>query len=189
MTLKISIFFAIVFLIFPPDVFDGDVGKLLMPFLGLFMAGVLPAISLTINSIKSGGYSVQRVQNMSGELCKLLDFLQLVFVLALLSAIVLLIGEGFDWGKNWPYKFYTSRIFNLFLGLGLGALLGALPKLRNVFRSLILISTEIAVDEAATKIKEKAAKMPPVLDRFPTSEKFGALFEARPIRPEGKVEE
>ena len=181
MTTKVALTLAIVFLVFPPAIFDGDVGKLLMPFLGLFMAGVFPAISLTISSIKSGGYSVQRVQKMGGELSNLLDFLQLVFVLALLSAIMLLLGEALNWGRNWPYHFYTSRIFNFFLGLFLGALLGALPKLRSVFRSLLLISTEIAADEAATKVKEKAAKLPPVIDRFPTGEKFGELFAAQPI--------
>lgn len=191
MTLRIAIIFAILFTIFPSNLFDGDVGKLLMPFLGLFMAGVLPAISLTINSIKSGGYSVQRVQRMASELTGLLDFLQLVFVLALFSAIMLLVGEALKWGKGWPFEFYSSRIFNTLIGFSLGALIGALPKLRHAFRALIIISSEIAVDEASTKIKEKAAKMPPVIDRFPTSDKFGELFKANFLedKSDGKPED
>ena len=166
----------------PPDALKGDPSKLLMPFLGLLMAGIFPAISLTINSLKSGGFSVQRVTNLSYELNRLINYLEALFVIALAAALCLVTAETLRWGEMFPYAPYSSRIFNFVLGGCLGVLLGALPKLRRSFSALLRIGREIAVDEAATKIKDRASKLPSVVDRYPTKEKFGELFEAETLK-------
>ena len=166
----------------PPDALKGDPAKLLMPFLGLLMAGIFPAISLTINSLKSGGFSVQRVGRLADELGRLLNYFQALFVVALLAALVLVSAEALNWGKGFSYTYYISRIFNFVLGGCLGILLGALPKLRRSFSALLAIGKEIAVDEAATKIRDRAGKIPSIIDRFPTREKFGELFEPEALK-------
>lgn len=165
----------------PPDLLHGDPAKLLMPFLGLFMAGIFPAISLTIASLKSGGFSVQRVQSLADELSILLKYLQTLFLIALIASLTLVTAETAQWGKHFLYAEYTSRIFNAILGGCFGVLVSALPKIRKTFAVLLRISRDIAVDEASSKIRERAAKIPSVIDRFPTKEKFGELFEARPV--------
>lgn len=166
----------------PPDVLRGDPAKLLMPFLGLLMAGILPAISLTINSLKSGGFSVQRVGRLADELGGLLDYLQALFLTALIAALCLVTAETLHWGKDFPYASYSARVFNFTLGICLGVLASALPKLRRSFTALLSIGREIALDEAANKIRDRAAKIPSIVDRFPTKEKFGELFEAETIK-------
>lgn len=166
----------------PPDVLKGDPAKLLMPFLGLLMAGILPAISLTINSLKSGGFSVQRVGKLADELSGLLNYLQALFLISLVAALCLVTAETLHWGKDFPYAAYSARVFNFTLGFCVGVLAGALPKLRRSFAALLSIGREIAIDEAATKIKDRAAKLPSIIDRFPTQEKFGELFEAENIK-------
>lgn len=161
----------------PPDVLRGDPAKLLMPFLGLLMAGIFPAISLAINSLKSGGFSVQRVQDLAGELGKLLNYLQALFVVALLAALCLVAAEAMHWGHYFPQSFYAARVFNIILGACLGILIAALPRIRTTFSVLLTITREIAVDEASTNIRDRAAKVPSIIDRFPTKEKFGELYE------------
>lgn len=162
----------------PPDMLKGDPAKLLMPFLGLFMAGIFPAISLTIGSLKSGGFSVQRVEALADELSRLLIYLQALFLVALIACFTLVSAETLHWGSHFPYPNYSSRIFNAVLGICFGVLVSALPKIRGTFRVLLKISRDIAVDEAASKVRDRAAKIPSAIDRFPTKEKFGELFEA-----------
>lgn len=175
------ILFLVAFVILPPDVLRGDPSKMLMPFLGLFMAGIFPAISLTIGSLKSGGFSVQRVNKLANELENLLKYLQAVFVTALIAALTLVTAETLKWGDGFRFEFYTARIFNVIEGLCLGVLVAALPRIRRTFSALLGVARDIAIDEAATKVKDRAAKIPSIIDRFPTKEKFGELFEARPI--------
>jgi hypothetical protein len=172
-----SLIFAIAFSVLPWDLLKGDPAKLLMPFIGLFMAGIFPAISLTVNSLKSGGFSVKRINDLSDELSQLLDYLQILFVVSLTAAITLVTAEALDWGKDFYFKFYTARIFNFLIGFCFGILIMSLPKIRLSFTSLLDISKRIAVDEAATKVSDRAAKIPSIVDRFPTKEKFGELFE------------
>jgi hypothetical protein len=161
-----------------PDILSGDPAKLLMPFLGLLMAGIFPALSLTINSLRSGGFSVQRVSKLADELSRLLDYLQGLFAVALVAALCLVTAETTHWGRAFYYAPYSSRVFNFTLGACLGVLVGALPKLRRSFSALLSISREIAVDEAATKIRDRSSKISSIVDRFPTKENFGELFEA-----------
>ena len=171
------------FAIFPPNVFDGDPSKLLMPFLGLLMAGIFPAISLTIGSVKSGGFSVRRVGDLADELGRLLNYLQALFVTALLAAITLVVGDIADWGAKFPSAEYTSRVFNFIIGFCAAVLILALPRIRQTFGTLLTISREIAMDEAASKVRDKMAKVPSAVDRFPTKEKFGELFTAENLNP------
>jgi hypothetical protein len=182
-----SIFLAflvgVLFALLPPNLFEGDPGKLLMPFLGLLMAGIFPAISLTISSIKAGGFSVQRVAALADELSQLLDYLQTLFVMALVAAITLVAGEIAAWGDKFPYAVYSARIFNLILGTCFAVLVGALPRIRRTFAVLLSISRAIAIDEAEAKVRGKMAALPPTVDRFPTKEKFGELFEATNLNP------
>lgn len=173
------------FAVLPPDIFRGDPAKLLMPFLGLLMAGIFPAISLTIGSVKSGGFSVQRIGDLADELRRLLNYLQALFATALLAAITLVIGEIAQWGVQFPFAFYSARLFNFVLGVCFAVLIGALPRIRRTFAILLTISREIAVDEAASKVRGKMAELPPTVDRFPTKEKFGELFETSNLNPPG----
>lgn len=162
----------------PPDLLRGDPARLLMPFLGLFMAGILPAISLTINSIKAGGFSIQRIHDLTNELRRLLNYLQLLFVVALVAAVCLVMAETFDWGRGFYYASFSSRAFNLILGGCMGILIASLPKIRGAFAVLLDINRDIAIDEATNKLKSRAKDMSSIVDRFPTKEKFGELFGA-----------
>lgn len=153
-----------------------------MPFLGLLMAGIFPAISLTINTLKGGGFSVQRVQDLASELSKLLNYLQALFAVALIAALCLVTAETVHWGHGFPQSFYSARVFNVILGGCLGILVAALPRIRRTFSILLAISRDIAVDEASTRLKDRAAKVPSIVDRFPTKEKFGELFEAGEVK-------
>ncbi|HEY5723119.1 MAG TPA: hypothetical protein VIT45_12430 [Allosphingosinicella sp.] len=168
---------AVALLLVPPSTLQGDPAKLLMPFLGLMMAGIFPAISLTINTLKSGGFSVQRVNDLADELHLLLNYLQALFAVSLVAALTLVTAETLHWGANFFYPAYTARIFNLVLGACLGVLLGSLPNLRRTLATLLQIAREIAVDEAATKLRDRARNVSSIVDRFPTKEKFGELFD------------
>ena len=173
---------AVALCVAPPDLLKGDPSKLAMPFLSLFMAGVFPTISLTIGSMKAGGFSVQKVTQLANELRKLVQYLQALFATALIAALCIISAETLEWGKGFFLSFYTARIFNFVIGFSLGSLVSALPKLRVAFSVLLQINQDIATDEAATKIKDRAAKMPSIVDRFPTKEKFGELFQADVIK-------
>jgi hypothetical protein len=173
----------IAFGLMPPDILRGDPSKLLMPFLGLFMAGIFPAISLTINSLKAGGFSVKRIRDMAVELSKLLGYLQALFAVALTAALILVAAEALKWGEHFYAPQYSSRMFNVVLGGCLGILATAMPKLRRTLATLLNITREIAEDEAASKLKERANKLPSIVDRYPTKEKFGELFQADKLLP------
>lgn len=174
---------SLVFGLLPPDILRGDPSKLLMPFLGLFMAGIFPAISLTINTLKAGGFSVKRIGDLAKELAKLLNYLQLLFGVALVAALALVTAEAVKWGETFPYNEQTSRVFNVVLGACLGVLAASLPKIRKTFSVLLNITRQIAEDEAAAKLKDRAGKLPSIVDRYPTKEKFGELFQAEKLQP------
>jgi hypothetical protein len=106
----------------------------------------------------------------------------LLFAVALIAALTLVVAETSGWGAQLPYADYSGRIFNVVLGACLAVLISSLPRLRRTFDVLLTINRDIAEDEAATKVKDRLTKVSSVVDRFPTKEKFGELFEAKPIK-------
>jgi hypothetical protein len=176
--------FALALSFAPPNLLAGDPAKLIIPLLGLIMAGVFPAVSLTVSSIKSGSFSVQKIGDLADKLREVLRFLELLFVFALASAILIIAAESLDWGQSFWLSFYTSRIFNFVIGFSVGYLILGLPKMRAVFSDILSIGERIAKDEATQKLQDRAAKLAPVGDRFPTKDSFG-LLRAVPEDPNG----
>lgn len=169
------LFLALVLSLAPPNLLQGDPAKLLIPLLGLIMAGVFPAVSLTVGAIKSGSFSVKRIGELAAKLREVLRFLETLFVCALASAILIIAAESLEWGRDFWQPFYTSRVFNFVIGFSLGYLIFGLPKMRAVFSDILSIGEQIAKDEASQKLQDRAAKLAPVGDRFPTKDSFGLV--------------
>lgn len=75
----------------PRPVVSPDVVRLLVTFLGLLAAGVLPSITLVLNSMVATGKSVQRINELYAELRAAIHQLYAVFAWVLISFFSLLL--------------------------------------------------------------------------------------------------
>lgn len=74
----------------PIGTVSGDAGRLLVTFLGLVAASILPTISLILGSMTASGRSVQSIGKLRAELSAAMDALFLLFGLAALAVLCLI---------------------------------------------------------------------------------------------------
>ena len=63
----------------PTETISGDSGRMLVTFLGLVSASILPTVSLLVNSMTASGRSVEAINKLEAELQSAIDALFLLF--------------------------------------------------------------------------------------------------------------
>jgi uncharacterized protein YacL len=160
-----------------PGTIDSEVGKTLATFLGLISASVLPTISLLINSMASGGRSVQAVNDLNRELEAAIDALLLLFgcVGLVVGALISLSVSPPDALTKVPYL-TTNILPRMGQAWVIGPVVLALLRVGQIpaiLRRSLAARHVIAVEEARRKTLEQAGKVGAASDYFPTHPDYG----------------
>lgn len=157
-----------------PGTITGDAGRMLVTFLGLVSASVLPTISLLVSSMTASGRSVLALDELAAELEAAMDAMFLLFgcVAVVVGALVALTIPPPSLLTKIPYL--TSEILprsGQMVVIAFSAItllrVGQVPA---ILRRSLSIRHKIAVDEARRKTLEKA----------PTSAATKAYFKNHP---------
>lgn len=169
----------------PPDTLSGDAGRLLVTFLGLVAASILPTISLILGSMTASGRSVHRLNKLRDELAAAMDALFLLFGLVGVSVLGLLsltipVPELL---AKLPFVPAGLERFGQALVTAVSVLIvirsGQVP---GILRRSLVIRHEIAVDEARRETLENAPTSPAMREAFPTHPEFGRTVRLADIR-------
>lgn len=160
-----------------PNAITADAGRMLVTFLGLVSASILPAISLLINSMTASGRSVMALDELEGELQAAIDGLLLLFgcVAVVVGALVALATPPAAILANVPYL--TTQILPR-LGQGTVVVFSAIILIRvgqipAILRRSLVVRHKIAVEEARRKTLEKAPAAGASQQMFATHPDFG----------------
>jgi hypothetical protein len=174
---------AVLGLVISPGTISGDAGRMLVIFLGLVSASVLPTISLLVNSMSASGRSVKAIDELNHELEAAMDALFLLFgcvgivVFALVALATppptLLTRIPFVTTDVLPRAGQAVVVISSFLTL---LRVGLIP---GVLRRSLAIRHRIAIDEARRKTLENAPKTEEMRATFTTHPDFG-----KPVRLE-----
>lgn len=160
-----------------PGILAGDSGRMLVIFLGLVSASILPTISLLVNSMVSTGKSVQAVNDLKGELDSAMDALFLLFgcVGIVVGALIAISIPAPQLLHKIPYL--TSQILPrsaqvIIVTVSTLTILriGQIPA---ILRRAMALRHKIATDEARKRTLENAPPPGAAKDAFTTHPDFG----------------
>jgi hypothetical protein len=169
-----------------PGAVSGDAGRVLATFLGLLSAGLLPTVTLLVNSMTSGGRSVQEIERLEHELNAAIDVLFLLFGCVVLSigALVSLAVQPPVFLNRVPHL-TTEILPRVGQALLVGPTFFVIWKAGTIpaaMRKALEIKREIAVDEARSKINEKALSHEALRQGYATTENFGRSVSVETIK-------
>lgn len=164
-------------LIATPEALSGDGARMLVTFLGLFSASILPTITLLVNGMTANGRSVKSILDLDKEIGAALDALLFMFgctavAFAGLMAISIQPPQLF---AEVPYL--TSEILPR-LGQGVvvlsvSAIVARAGQIPAILRRALETRKQIAVQEARRKLSERTPDPESVTAAFPTHPDFG----------------
>jgi hypothetical protein len=169
-----------------PGAVSGDAGRVLATFLGLLSAGLLPTVTLLINSMTAGGRSVQEIERLEEELRAATDILFLLFGCIALSigALVSLAIQPPSFLTRIPHL-TTEILPRIGQALVVGPAFFVIWKagtIPAVMRKALEIKREIAIDEAKSKVNEKAPSRESLRQGYATQEDFGRVVSVEAKR-------
>lgn len=169
----------------PYGVFDGDAGRLLVTFMGLVAASILPSITLLMNSMTKSVGSVKAINDLNTELTASIDALLLLMGLAGI-AVFALISLAIP---SPAFVNYVAFLPGLLSRIGQATVAGcaALTLLRvsqipAILRRSLAVRHKIALDESRRSTLEKAPGPLEVKSAFPTTPGFGKTVTLSELR-------
>lgn len=167
----------------PRGFLEGETNRLLVTFIGIVCASILPTTTLAINGMSSGGWSVLFINNLHEELSKAVRSLFAIFSLGVIS-VAILIALSMPTPSEIATVPYVSEILNR-SGQALCFCSVALMTFRlrlipQIIQSALRIRRDLAVDEARRKLDEKAPTKGNVEAIFPTDSSFGETVTLNP---------
>jgi hypothetical protein len=165
----------------------GEPGRLLITFLGLVAASILPTVSLILQSMTASGRSVLRITELQKELRSAVDTLFVLFALAAAAVLVLL---ALSMRTPEPLRVVSwlpavlERSGQAIVGFLTMTVLVRSGRIPGIIRRSLDIRGQIAIDEARRKTVEKAPKAGQVSERFQTRAGFGQTVSLSEVREE-----
>lgn len=159
-----------------PGAITSDAGRMLVIFLGLVSASILPTISLLIGSMSAAGRSVLAINDLDTEIRSAMDALLLLFAcvgIAVAALVALAIPPPTFLRPHWLTAELLPR-----LGQGAVVLFSAIILLRvgqlpAVLRRTLAVRHQIALDEARRKTLENAPAAGATQTSFAAHPEFG----------------
>lgn len=175
--------------ILPPALLTGEPSRMLVTFLGLVSASILPTVSLVIGSLSSSGRSVMRIEALARELAQAVRTLFAILALVA-AAVVLLMLVAIVPEMGWRPPVLPLEIPDaarralqaLAILLTVAAALEALAIPRILARVLAL-KKDIAVHEARKALAETSPSEAEIRQMFTTREGFGKTIPLDTARP------
>lgn len=147
------------------EIFNKISGDLITLF-GFIMAAVLPAMVLNATVLRAGNLSHRKLQEYSDALQIQLRVWLGLFMLALVSCVFVIIGKAIDWTLTLsiPYApglpdINVGRIISLFVVAGAGLVVLRAYAVGAGIRSLLKLTTDIALSDARARDKERFDEM------------------------------
>lgn len=173
----------------PPALLTGDPSRLLVTFLGLVSASILPTVSLVIGSLSSTGRSVMKIEELARELAQamrtLFSILGLVAgAVALLMAIAIVPEIGFRIPSS-PFEVPDAARRGLqslafLLTVAATAKAAAIPR---ILARVLAIKKDIAIHEARRALADKSPSDADIRQMFAKKDGFGKTVPLDGIRP------
>ncbi|NKJ02019.1 hypothetical protein FHW92_004119 [Novosphingobium sp. SG707] len=173
-----------------PGVITGDTGRMLVTFLGLVSASILPTISLLVNSMTASGRSVLAINELNDELQAGIDALLQIFMYVAIAVAGLL-----SLSMSPPILFFkVPHLTNDILPrLGQAVVIafsvitviksGTIPA---ILRRSLAVRHKIAAEEARRKTLEKAPPQSAAQSSFPTHPDFGKVTDLEDVIRRGR---
>lgn len=161
----------------PIGTLDGDAGRLLMTFLGLIAASILPTVSLMLGSMTSNARSVKSVNELKDELSAGIQALFGLFAAIGIAAFALMtLAIPMPNKEALPLIVvdqFLPRMGQAVVVAAAGMCVMRLWIVPAIIQRALQIRHEIAVDEARRKTSEKAPSVGDARKMFPTDPGFG----------------
>lgn len=173
----------------PIGTVSGDAGRLLVTFLGLVAASILPTISLILGSMTASGRSVQSIGKLRTELSAAMDALFLLFglaALAVLCLIALAVPTPAMLGETPLIPVVMHRFGQALVVMAATLIVLRAGQIPAILRRSLDIRHDIAEDEARKKTIEAAPRSGEMKATFTTHPDFGksvSLSELRDQEP------
>jgi len=165
--------------ILPPALLIGDPSRMLVTFLGLVAASILPSVSLVIGSLSSSGRSVMKIDELAQELAQavhtLFSILGLVAVVVVLLMMIAFVPEV---GWRLPYSpvevpdAARRCLQSLALLFAVAATIEAMT-IPRILARVLAIRKDIAILEARKSLAEKTPSDADIRQMFPKKDGFG----------------
>jgi hypothetical protein len=169
----------------PPGTLTADGARMLVTFLGLVAASIMPAITLLVGSLTSGGRSVLAIQNLDRELQVAIDALFLLFgcVCIIVLCLVALNTPPIAMLKVIPHltSEILPRLGQVFVVAISSLILIRIGMIPAIIRRVLEIRTQNAVEEARRKIMEMAPDSAKIRQSFETKAEFGKTINLEDI--------
>lgn len=162
-----------------PGTVSADAGRVLVTFLGLVAASILPTITLLINSMTASARSVQGITRLEAEIQIAMDALFLIFA-AICIAVMALVGLSLD-----PAVFLTKipyltteilpRLGQAVVVSAVGFILWRIGQIPGILRRSLRVRYEAALEEAKGKLANNAPEAAAIRQGFAPHSEFGKV--------------
>ena len=160
-----------------PGAISADVGRVLVTFLGLVAASILPTITLLINSMTLSARSVYSIDRLDEELRAAMDALFLLFG-AICLTVIALVALAIPSPAVFDYIPYLS---SQILPRGGQAIVGGttalvfwrVGQIPGILRRTLKVRHQAAVEEARLKLSGNAPEAGAMRKAFATHPDFG----------------
>jgi hypothetical protein len=160
----------------PPDVFSGEPVRMLVTFLGLVSASILPTISLAIGNMSGTGRSVKRINELNNDLIettnalfRTMKYVGCVFVALVVFSMLPHIDVKFSlFDKEFDIPDAPRRFLQLIVFMTAVLAVCKAYEIPRTFLKVLNIKHQIAVYEARKAIDARAPGKKDFKDLFPT---------------------
>jgi len=150
---------------------------MLVTFLGLFSASLLPTITLLINGMTASGRSVHAIEKLDAEIRDAIDALLFIFgCIALAFAGLMALSFTFpDFSQKYPLLInqVLPRAEQSVVVTSVLSIIGRAGQIPAILRRALAMRKEIAINEARRKLKDQAPDGASVRASFATHPDFG----------------
>ena len=162
-----------------PGTITGDISRMLVTFLGLFSASLLPTITLLVNGMTANGRSVQGLEKLNAEISAAMDALLFMFgciAVAFLGLMILSIPPTF---LN-KIPFLTTEILPRFgqavVLTSVIAIVRRSSQIPAILRKTLAMRKDITIEEARKKLKDKLLSASEIRESFSRHPDFGEVI-------------
>lgn len=162
-----------------PGTISGDGSRMLVTFLGLFSASLLPTITLLVNGMTASGRSVQAIENLDTEIRAAMDALLFMFgcIAIAFAGLMALSIESPRVLKQLPLL--TSEVLprggQAVVVSGVIAIVARAGQIPAILRRALAMRKEIAIEEARRKLMDKAPDAAAIRASFSNHPDFGKV--------------
>lgn len=167
----------------PLNTLQGDPGRLLVTFLGLIAASILPTVSLILGSMTVQGRSVHALERLGDELSAAVDALFLIFgttALAVIALIAIAIPTRSFLGPA-IVSVILERLGQGVVGATTGLILARSGQIPAILRRSLTIRRQIAVEEAKRQTLANAPSSSAIRTDFVTHSEFGKTIDIKDV--------